>query len=134
MFEKYKIGVPEMDAQHARWIQLIENFKRLFSADEESDRRQTETLSALRQLLDYTRSHFESEEKFLERHGYPKLIAHQQRHKELEQAVSRLHDTMQAGRMTLTQPKLNMLSIVWLMEHILKEDADYAKFLANLTA
>jgi hypothetical protein len=24
---KYSIGIPEMDAQHARWIQLIEKFR-----------------------------------------------------------------------------------------------------------
>ena len=125
----YSIGIDEMDAQHARWIHLIEEFKkaaagRLLESSSIHAARQ-----ALTQLLEYTKSHFASEEQFISAHHYPDLEAHKQHHRELERAVVKLHDEIMAHTSNKVPLKLNLLITIWLMEHITQEDAKYASFI-----
>jgi hemerythrin len=126
---KYSIGIPEMDAQHARWIELIQKFHT--AADEHLlepagfDAAQL----ALDQLLDYTRTHFASEERFIAARGYPDVKAHQALHQQLIAEVERLRDEIRQKRTHSTPLKLNLFVTIWLMEHIMTEDAKYARYL-----
>jgi len=126
---KYSIGIPEMDTQHARWIELIEQF-RAAAADHMLDEQGLGAAEqALEQLLAYTRQHFASEEKFIAERGYPDVEAHSRRHRELEAEVTRLLDEIHAHKTRTTPLKLNLLITIWLMEHIMSEDIHYARFL-----
>jgi hemerythrin-like metal-binding protein len=125
---KYSIGIAEMDAQHARWVALIQQFR----AVAEGHMGDATGLSAARQaidaLLDYTRSHFKSEEALLESHRYPGLAAHRQLHGELERAILTLREQLHQQHSS-APVKLNLLVTVWLLEHIHKHDKEYAVFL-----
>lgn len=126
---KYSIGIPEMDAQHAYWIELIERF-RAAAADHLLDRRAFDAAyEALEHLLAYTKEHFASEEKFIAERGFPDLEPHCQRHRELEADVARLLDEIRQHKTHTTPLKLNLLITIWLMEHIMSEDKQYARFL-----
>ncbi|MBI5922968.1 MAG: hemerythrin family protein [Betaproteobacteria bacterium] len=126
---KYSIGIDTMDAQHAKWIQLIEEF-RSAGAGHLLDRIGVEAAKlALEQLLAYTCTHFVSEEKLLAEYKYPGLAAHKQRHQELEAAVIKLLDEINAHKTKVTPLKLNLFITVWLMEHIIQEDDKYARFI-----
>lgn len=126
---KYSIGIPEMDAQHARWIELIEAF-RAAAAGQLLERAGFDAAChALEQLLAYTRQHFASEEKFIAERGYPGFEPHCRRHRELEADVARLLDEIREHKTRTTPLKLNLLITIWLMEHIMSEDKEYALFL-----
>lgn len=126
---KYSIGIPEMDAQHARWIELIERF-RAAAADHLLDPQGLDAAChALEQLLAYTKHHFASEERLIAEYGYPDLEPHRRRHRELEADVARLLDEIREHRTRTTPLKLNLLITIWLMEHIMSEDLAYARFL-----
>lgn len=125
---KYSIGVPEMDAQHARWIDLIENFRTAASGHLLEPQGFDAACHALEQLLDYTKQHFASEEKFIAEHGYPGLEQHRKHHRELEGDVARLLAEIHAHKSRATPLKLNLLITIWLMEHIMSEDMEYARF------
>jgi len=126
---KYSIGIDAMDAQHARWIQLIEEFRAAGSEHLLDPIGIEAAKQALEQLLSYTRTHFASEEKLLADHKYPGLASHKQRHQELEAAVIKLHDEINAHKTNVTPLKLNLFITVWLMEHITQEDDKYARFI-----
>lgn len=125
---KYSIGIAEMDAQHARWVALIQRFR----TAAEGHMGDATGVSAARQAIDallaYTRSHFKSEEALLESHHYSDLGAHRQLHGELEQAVIALQEQLH-GHSSSTPVKLNLLVTVWLLEHIHKHDKEYAVYL-----
>lgn len=125
---KYRIGIPEMDAQHARWLDLIARFRQAAEREMLGEAAFAAAATALDALLDYTRLHFKSEEALLARHGYPGLAAHQARHRELEDHVRALHDELERHRPS-TPLKLNLLATIWLMEHIHQHDKDYARYL-----
>jgi hemerythrin len=125
---KYSIGIPEMDAQHARWIGLIEKF-RTASASGLQDRVGIDAAAvALKELQAYTLTHFGSEERFLADLRYPDLEAHKHLHRELEREVARLLAEIQSPAKDRAPLKLNLFINIWMLDHILKEDAKYARF------
>jgi len=72
---KYSVGIDAMDAQHARWIELIEKF-RSAGAEHLLDQVGIEAARhALEQLLTYTKTHFTSEERLMTEHKCPGLAA-----------------------------------------------------------
>lgn len=126
---KYRIGIAEMDAQHGYWIHLIEEFRRTASGHLVDGQGMSAAHHALVQLLDYTREHFRSEEHFIAAHGYPHVEAHHRQHLELEAEVAKLLDEIAAHKTRTTPLKLNLFVTVWLMEHIMEHDLDYARYL-----
>ena len=126
---KYSIGIDEMDAQHARWIQLIEEFRSVGCGNLLERAGIDAAAHALEQLLNYTKSHFASEEKFITAHKYPELESHKKRHRELEAIVLKLLDEIRAHAPGSTPLKLKLFVTVWLLEHIMGEDDKYARFI-----
>lgn len=126
---KYRIGIPEMDAQHARWIHLIETFR----ATAENHLRDPQGIAAARQalhaLLEYTHSHFASEEALLAAHNYPDLDAHRASHDKLTAEINGLLGHLDNRKASIAPLKLNLLCTVWLFEHIMEHDKAYASFL-----
>lgn len=130
----YSIGIDEMDAQHARWIHLIEEFKRVASGHLLEKSSVDAAKLALVKLLEYTKSHFASEEKLIAAHNYPGQAIHKQHHRELENMVIRLHEEIEAHTTDRVPLKLNLLITIWLLEHITQEDAKYADFILKKSA
>ena len=128
---KYSIGIPEMDRQHARWISLIEEFRRSIdrAAGPTDDESLEASRSALKELVFYTKTHFASEEALLERHSYPDIALHRKRHAELVSMVEGLMAEISSMSTRTTPLKLNLAATVWLMEHIMGEDKKYADFI-----
>lgn len=125
---KYSIGIDEMDAQHARWLELIDRFHAAAKDHLGDDRGLAAARKALDALLDYTDSHFRSEEAFLAAHGYPGLAEHRAQHRELRRHVEALREELRQHRGS-TPVKLNLLATIWLMEHIHQHDKEYARYL-----
>jgi hemerythrin len=130
----YSIGIDEMDAQHARWIHLIEEFKVVASGHLLDQTSIAAAKVALVQMLEYTRSHFASEEKFIAAHHYPDLEAHKKHHRKLEAEVIKLGDEIDAHTSNRVPLKLNLLITIWLLEHITQDDAKYARFILEKSA
>ena len=125
---KYSIGIPEMDAQHARWIALIEKFRAAGADGLQDQAGINAAAAALQELQGYTLTHFDSEERFLADRRYPDLEAHKRLHRDLEREVARLLAEIQSPAKDRAPLKLNLFINVWLLDHILKEDAKYARF------
>ena len=126
---KYSIGIEEMDAQHAHWIQLIEEFRAAASGHLLDRTGIHAAQHALEELLKYTKHHFDSEERFIAARHYPALETHKQKHRELETEAVRLLDEIRAHKTNATPLKLNIFVTIWLMEHIMTEDDKYARFI-----
>ena len=125
----YSIGIEEMDNQHARWVQLIEEFRSVGSEHLMEQAGIDAATHALEQLLRYTASHFASEEKFLASHKYPDLVVHAMRHHELVATLTQLLDEIHAHKTGKSSLKLNLFATIWLLEHIMQDDEKYARFI-----
>jgi len=114
-----RLGIPELDAQHAYLVGRLERFDPELSVEA--------SRGLLMELMRYTREHFRLEELFMARIGYPPQTEHQHQHDNLLQHLVRF-----AGRdlrMSTTRRDFKAFLHDWLVEHIRNSDAEIARFL-----
>ena len=122
----YSVNDPLLDAEHK---QIIENISELYTAmngptDGEATRR------VLDRLVQYTRDHFEHEEKVMKAVGFPNFDAHKALHDNMRQRTIglRTHLSLVTAR--------DMLAFLkdWWLNHIQGEDKQYAVYLEAVAA
>ncbi len=119
------VGVEDLDNDHRVLIDLI---NQLAGAESRQDRINLEAV--LDELVDYTVFHFEKEEEYMERAGYPALTSHKRTHAALTgQVLTIRRRVVEGGQPGLGDEVLDFLSR-WLREHILQADALYRPYLA----
>lgn len=122
--EAYATGVGEIDAQHR---ELLEQVDRLLGAIE----RDAAAVGRLLDFLgDYALSHFEMEERLMERHGFPHAEAHREAHAGFVRAFGRIRfdydlDGLTEGMVELITGWL----VEWLKGHILDMDRVLGRWL-----
>lgn len=120
----YSVNVKEIDDQHKKLIDLI---NKLY--DEMKSGHGKEALSGvLKELVDYTKYHFQAEEKLLSKNNYPNFAAHKKEHEELTKKVEEINEKIASGKMVISSNVLTFLKD-WLNNHILVEDKGYSKYL-----
>jgi len=122
--ERLSIGVKAMDAQHILLIGMLNDLHTAMMAGEAK----SITGPLLVKLVDYTRTHFATEEELLEQAGYPELTQHHKLHVDLTKQVEVFVARYQRGEEMINLHLMNFLSN-WLSDHILEEDLEYGKWL-----
>jgi len=124
--DDYRVGVPELDAQHRRLFDLA---KRLDAEIGLGAKRET-TAQVLTQLLDYAKTHFTAEERYLAEWGYPDQLLHHSEHKAFEEKLRDFCEAFASGRHGLVSDMHDYLT-EWISSHILGSDKKYAPFVKN---
>jgi hemerythrin len=114
----------EIDVQH----------KRLFAMVNELDQAMQEGRGKqllgrlLSDLVHYTKSHFTTEERFMQENHYPGYSEHKDKHEKMTRKVLDIQRQFDSGSVHLTLDIMNFLQ-KWLTEHILKTDLRFGIFL-----
>lgn len=117
-----------MDEQHKRLFDLA---GRLWASAEDEG---ADAARLIEGIVEYTHSHFASEEAMLAAIAYPALKGHKQRHKSIFEAV----DTI-INRLAGSDPKILVREVAefvseWLVRHIQTEDMQYGRFIIGQSA
>ena len=113
------VGVPVIDQQHARLADLLNRV-----ADAVKRGRDRERITVLLdELVVFTRHHFETEQRLMERHGYPETTAHSQEHGRLLADLISIRAHADGGSLMLTLQSLKE----WLVSHIAHGDRELGK-------
>lgn len=123
----YSVGVDSLDADHIVVASLINHIHeaKQFGSDEAVIGR------LLNVLITHAHAHFNREEKLLERFGYPELAAHKKEHRLVADQLRELHEAYESTRDPEISAEIMELLRYWLVEHILKVDMRYKRFLAG---
>jgi len=121
---KYSVGVKTLDSQHTVLFGLLNDLHAAMLKGQA----QSLTGPLLRKLLDYTNTHFSTEEKMLADAGYPGLADHKVKHRALIQKVEGYSVRFEKGEITLNLHLMNFLRD-WLTEHIQRTDREYSAWL-----
>ncbi len=113
-------GIDVIDKQHRR---IVDYLNELNDANDSGDTSVTNRV--LKQLVDYTLTHFAFEEELQEKANYPFLKAHKRVHEIFTKRVAEFQQRAEAGE-NVAPEVLSMLKI-WLVNHIKGDDADYAE-------
>ncbi len=119
----YDIGIPEMDKQHMRLVDLINE---LYSSMKTGGGSGAGVEKALKGLVEYTKTHFSKEEHLMEQYGYPGLNTQRKMHQDLLEEVLDFKERYQKGEPGI-ESKLTKFLKDWLLKHIKGEDAKYAR-------
>ncbi len=124
--QSYSVGQPELDAQHRRWIEIINELHDAMT-QEGKEEMSTVTVNSLKAMLAYARNHFLAEERYMRQIDFPETIPHIKSHNECYgKVLTHLQNAEDGGH--LPAPSLLKFLKEWLVQHILNEDMKYRHF------
>lgn len=118
--ESYSVGVPLMDAQHKKLIEMINSMHGKYDPSTMFD--------VVMKMFNYAAEHFHTEEALLRRRSFNGLARQIQEHKMFMRKAGDFAGKDLADPVTHTQV-VTFLS-EWLVHHILHEDMQYREILA----
>lgn len=120
------VGIESIDNDHKKLLTLINNLQSAahYNMGESFERQ------ALQELADYTKYHFEREERLMREHEYPDYEAHEAQHREM---IDRVNDALAAYDKNPedTVNELTKLLKSWLLRHIAGTDQQYSEYLRS---
>lgn len=122
--DEYSVGIQHIDDDHKKLISLLNQFTVAYdhAMSEEFEKK------ALEELIDYTRYHFEREEKLMSDNDYPDFDAHKAKHEEMIKQVASFIDLYNEKGHDALQEISEYLT-VWLINHINGTDKEYTQYL-----
>lgn len=121
--ESYSVCVKELDAQHQKLIQVLNELSDAMTARKKGDI----LGKVLNDLVDYAEVHFQTEEKYFNKFDYPDTAIHTSQHNDFVRHVSDFRKGFDEGRLLLSLDVMQFLN-EWLINHIKGSDKNYAKF------
>ena len=119
----FSVKVQEIDNQHQ---QLVKMLNELHDAMKEG--KGDYALGKITvELMDYTREHFGTEEKYFDKFDYPETTVHKKEHGKFVQKVSEFKEGLDEGRLGLSIEVITFL-VDWLKNHIKGTDMKYSSF------
>ena len=119
--EKCSVGIPELDTQHRRLIELLgELMDRVQAGDGDGS-----VAAALKELSRCAESHLHREEVVLRVRGYPGYAEHKAEHDTYREKLASLE--LLADRPDFSVRLTNYV-IEWWRFHVLTSDQQYARF------
>jgi hemerythrin len=121
--DSLSVNVVEIDRQHKKLVSMINELN-----DAMSEGKGKDILGKIiHDLIDYTQTHFQTEETYFEQFKYPETDRHKKEHSNFTQKVVEFQDKFSAGELGLSIRVLRFLCD-WLKNHIKGSDKDYGPF------
>lgn len=126
--DSYSVHNALIDAQHKKLFELAKQAYFMLNHQVTPD----EIREVLAEFCSYIKEHFDDEEKYMEKIGYPDIANHKKIHNELTNSlVTLIKNVKNVNEM---KEKLHIVAKKWLLEHILKEDMKIEKFRRSMIA
>ena len=119
--ENFSVGISEMDEQHKKMVGILNRLYEAMKAGKASK----ELTSIVDEMIDYTKYHFGSEEKLMEKHNYAGLASQKDEHAAFVKKSLEFQDQITSGRLAVSIEVMNFLKDWW-TNHILISDKKYS--------
>jgi hemerythrin len=127
--DEYCVGVEKIDRQHQHLFELINLLiERPVLSDD------TELVSQmLKEMFNYARDHFATEEAFMLKYDYPEYYQHKSQHEYFVRTATEMAASFMNNK-SVTADEIAEFLVIWLKNHILKTDMKFKPFYAAITA
>ncbi len=127
--EKYKIGVPQIDAEHEELFSRVTVFVETLRSEKEWIEKVNSVNETLAFMKDYVVTHFQDEEAYQEEIGYPNLMAHKKIHNDMVAYVEMFSEQYEKeGYKEILMQQFAGKLVTWLVNHVVAEDQKIAEF------
>lgn len=123
--DEYLTGIPEVDAQHKRLFQLVNQLHQSVVNGDFSE----VAGKIINELVDYAIEHFATEERLFLARGYPQYEEHKREHDLLIRQTLEIQEQFRQRKITITYEMLDFLSD-WLKKHTTDADLQFARFIS----
>ncbi|MFW6238065.1 MAG: bacteriohemerythrin [Bacillota bacterium] len=129
--EKYSVGHKKLDDQHKKLLDIGRELVYVLENTSKGIDQYDKIAELLQEMTEYTKYHFENEEKIMEEHNFIDLDSHRFQHKifvkKLEEIDLENVDTNQQGSV------MKLLDFIadWIQNHILEMDKKYSVLFEN---
>jgi hemerythrin len=123
--ESYSVRIEELDRQHKGLLELINELSAMNTKTPDNQK----LFATLNALVEYAQTHFETEERYLTKYNYPKLVQHQREHVVFTAEVFTLAQKFERNDPNLHNTIVDFTKN-WYISHILGTDREYVEFLA----
>ena len=123
-------GLRVIDAQHRQYftrVARLQNACLLSKAEKEVEK-------ALKFVIEYAEFHFATEERMMDRYGYPEAATHKRRHADFRKEVGRLSERFAKAGSAEMRVELCGFLVDWLRNHIPTFDQKLVNFLKSRSA
>jgi len=124
--ETLSVGIDSIDDQHKKLVGMINELHRQMHAGSAKEA----VAKTLDELINYTGSHFQYEEKLFAKHDYPEQTRHKEMHGKLVGQVLDFQAQFKKGAKDVDIDLMEFLKD-WLINHIKKTDQKYSSFLLS---
>ena len=119
---RYATNIPSIDAHHQGLFKIL----RMLEEAAQKGQTHAEMDAILAFLEKYTRVHFEGEDAFMQRSGFPLAEVHSREHARLTSQLKQLKERFKEGDDQVLGELVPVLS-AWLKDHILQQDRALAE-------
>jgi hemerythrin len=126
--DAYSVGFELIDNQHKQLVQMVNTlFANCNMGDEAAE---IAYLRTINKAIEYAKTHFADEEKYMRLAGYPKLDKHIKEHEAFVAEIAKSIKLFETGK---TAP-IKMVKFLqkWLLKHIAVSDKKAVPYLAKL--
>lgn len=123
----YSVNHAKLDEQHQKLFRIINELHDAMFAK----KGRAFVATTIRELVEYTRTHFAEEERQMEAQGYPGLAEHRAAHQQLLKTVTDIERRFQKSQESMGGEVIGFLISDWLLKHILSMDKQYAPYMKN---
>ena len=122
--DEYATHIFEIDVQHKTLFRMVSELENAMR----TGKGKLTLGKLLKDLVYYTKSHFETEERFMQEHAFPGYEEHAGKHKKMALKVADIHNKFDSG---VTHISIDVMKFLqnWLSEHILKTDMKFGEFI-----
>ncbi len=92
---KYEFGIPEMDKQHKKWLEILNKFYDQVSSGDIKKNMGT----MVDEALQYTKFHFSEEEKFMAKMNFGNIKEQQKMHKEIISTLEKFKSDLNSKKL-----------------------------------
>jgi hemerythrin len=122
--DSFLVGIAEIDEQHKGLVALVDQFYGTMRTTAP----QAGIVRLLKGMIDYTLTHFATEERWMREYSYPGLDAQIAQHAHFVKKVQDITDRFVSGQLVLSLEITSFLR-EWLSQHILGMDKELGRFL-----
>lgn len=130
--EKYRIGVKEIDDQHQELFRRVSEFIQAVQGEGRWEEKQDKVKETMDFMQEYVVTHFDDEEEYQRKIGYPGFAEHKKAHQKFKEEVGKYVKKLEVeGYSEELVQEFGGKLMTWLIHHVAGTDQKIGEYVSS---